>query len=147
MPGETHVGEILAIAVGGLAWFIGGFTPLVISLIMLMLIDWVIGGLKALKLKKFSPSLFIWGIANKVVGILVIAAFHFMEQALNVNIPLKEIGATVLLINEGLSFLKNASVFVTGLEPFVKYFEVVKINVLKIFTIDESEQVSEVKED
>ena len=52
--------------------------------------------------------------------------------------PLRETVVIMLLINEGLSVLGNASAFVKGLEPLTKYFESVRINVLKIFTVEGS---------
>ncbi len=120
---------------GCLIYAVGGFDHLFTSLLVLMLLDWFIGGLKSFKLKQFSSSAFIWGFVNKIVAILVVVAINFVQIAMELNIPVRETVLTLLLLNEVLSVLRNASKFVTGLEFLSDYFETIKINVLNIFKI------------
>lgn len=122
--------------VGGLAAFLlGGFDSLLIALLFVMLCDWLTGVLKAVKRKKFSPDVGLWGIVNKVVTLLVVVTVNLIQVGLNMNIPLREPLIVMLLINEGLSVLGNASTFVKGLEPVAQYFESVKLNAVKLFKV------------
>lgn len=132
--------ETFIVVVGGvIAYVVGGFDALFKALLVLMLLDWCIGGLRNLKQKKFSPSMFLWGFVNKVVALLVIVAINFVQLAMSLSIPIRESVIMILLINEILSVLKNASTFVTDLEIVSSYFENVKINILKVFKVAEQE--------
>lgn len=93
------------------------------------------GVLKSLKQKKFSPVVGLWGIVNKLVSLIVVVTVNSIQSGADLQLPLRETVVVMLLINEGLSVLGNASAFVKGLEPLTKYFESVKVNVLKIFTV------------
>lgn len=124
---------------GGCATFLlGGFDSLLISLLVVMSADWITGVLKALKKGKFSPVVGLWGIVNKIVSLIVVMTVNFIQSGAGIGLPLRETVVIMLVINEGLSVLGNASTFVKGLEPLTKYFESVRVNVLKIFTIQEA---------
>lgn len=127
---------ILSVVGGATAFLLGGFDSLLIALLVVMASDWVTGVLKALKKKKFSASLGLWGIVNKIVALIVVITANFIQIGAGIKLPLRETVVIMLLINEGISTLGNASTFVKGLEPLTKYFESVKINVLKIFTVE-----------
>lgn len=140
MKHETIHG--IASVLGGIcAFLLGGFDSLLIALLVVMGSDWVTGVLKALKKGKFSPVIGLWGLVNKIVSLIVVITVNFIQNGAGIQLPLRETVVIMLLINEGLSVLGNASAFVKGLEPLTKYFENVKINVLKIFTVvgEESE--------
>lgn len=122
---------------GAFVLLVGGFDQLFIALMVVMGIDWVTGVLKALKKKKFSPNVGLWGIVNKVVTIMVVIAMNYIQNGVGLKIPLRESVLIMLLINEVLSFLRNASTFVKGLEPLSEYFESVKINILKVIKVGE----------
>lgn len=122
---------------GCLAFLVGGFDSLLVALVVVMVIDWVTGAMKALKKGKYSGSVGLWGIANKAAVLLVVSMVNFVQIGLALQLPLRETVIVMLLINEALSVLGNASTFVKGLEPLTKYFETVKVNVIKIFTVGE----------
>lgn len=135
MKHETMQGA--ASLLGGCAAFLlGGFDSLLLALIIVMGVDWLTGVLKSLKKNKFSPIVGLWGIINKTVSLMVVITVHFIQTGTGVQLPLRETVIVMLLINEGLSVLGNASTFVKGLEPLTKYFESMKVNVLKIFTVE-----------
>ena len=134
MKHETIHG-ITSVFGGICAFLLGGFDSLLIALLVVMSADWVTGVLKALKKGKFSPVIGLWGLVNKIVSLIVVITVNFIQSGAGIQLPLRETVVIMLLINEGLSVLGNASTFVKGLEPLTKYFESVKINVLKIFTV------------
>lgn len=137
MKHETIQG-IVSFLGGCAAFLLGGFDSLLLSLLVVMSADWITGVLKALKKGKFSPVVGLWGIVNKIVSLIVVMTVNFIQSGAGIGLPLRETVVIMLLINEGLSVLGNASAFVKGLEPLTKYFESVKVNVLKIFTVEEA---------
>lgn len=139
MKHETTQG-IVSFLGGCAAFLLGGFDSLLISLLVVMSADWITGVLKALKKGKFSPIVGLWGIVNKIVSLIVVMTANFIQSGANIALPLRETIVIMLLVNEGLSVLGNASTFVKGLEPLTKYFESVKVNVVKVFAIQEAKK-------
>lgn len=135
MKNETM--HSIGILGGVVSFLVGGFDQLFYSLLVMMVADWVTGVLKALKNGKFSPLHGLWGIVNKIVCVIVVISVNFIQLSMKTQLPLREVVVTMLTINEFLSLLKNSSTFVKGLKPLTKYFESVRINILKVFTIDE----------
>lgn len=120
---------------GCAAFLLGGFDSLLVALLVVMSADWITGVLKALKKGKFSPVVGLWGIVNKIVSLLVVVTVNSFQNGMVVEFPIRETVIIMLLINEGLSVLSNASTFVKGLEPLTKYFEKVRLNTIKVFKV------------
>lgn len=131
-----YINSFFSFILGGLAFLVGGFDNLLVALLVLMGCDWLTGILKALKKGKFSAIVGLWGIVNKVVALIVVIAINFVQTGAAINLPLRETVLVMLLINEALSTLANASTFVKGLEPLTKYFEDMRLKTLKVFSID-----------
>jgi toxin secretion/phage lysis holin len=136
MKHETIQGAISFLG-GCAAFLLGGFDSLLVALLVVMGADWITGVLKALKKGKFSAVVGLWGLVNKLVALIVVVTVNFIQAGSDMVIPLRETVVIMLLINEGISVLGNASTFIKGLEPLTKYFEHVKINIVKIFTVQE----------
>jgi hypothetical protein len=77
------------------------------------------------------------GLYLSTAAVIVVVTVNFIQAGSDMVIPLRETVVIMLLINEGISVLGNASTFIKGLEPLTKYFEHVKINIVKIFTVQE----------
>ena len=137
MKNETIHG-VVSVLGGACAFLLGRFDSLLIALLVVMSADWLTGILKALKKGKFSPVVGLWGLVNKLVSLIVVITVNFIQSGAAIELPLRETVVIMLLVNEGLSVLGNASTFVKGLEPLTKYFENVRVNVLKIFTVEAS---------
>jgi toxin secretion/phage lysis holin len=134
---NKYIYESSSVLGGICAFLLGGFDTLIVALLIVMLADWVTGVLKAFKKRKFSPTIGLWGIVNKLVVLIIIVAMNFVQQGLAIPLPLRETVVVMILINEGLSVLRNASTFVKGLEPITKYFEHIRINAIKVFIVEE----------
>lgn len=130
---------LIAVVFGYFTMMVGGFDSLMHSLVVLLILDLLTGSLKAIKKYKFSPTLFVWGIVNMIVHVLVVIGVNYIQIALKLGIPIREGVLWLLIINAGLSFLRNASTFVKGLQPVTKYLATVKLNILKIFTVGDND--------
>lgn len=94
---------------GYLAKILGGYDMLLMTIVGLVILDYVTGILKAIYNKKISSSIGYKGIIKKIMIFVVIALACVMQQMLGDNIPLREVTITFFIANEGISLLENAA--------------------------------------
>lgn len=106
--------SIIIAAIGGfLAKIYGGVDGILITLIILVIADYITGVIKAIINKKLSSEIGAKGIAKKilifvVVGMASVLQIYIITEA----IPLREITIMFYLANEGISLLENAAEFI-----------------------------------
>lgn len=82
------------------------------ALLMLVVLDYVTGVLKAIVTKTLSSAVGFKGLIRKVVIFIVIATAVTMQSVIGDSVPLREIVMIFFICNEGISLLENASEFV-----------------------------------
>lgn len=132
-----YLTKFTSFIIGTFTYLLGGFDVLLISLCVVMCADWLTGVLKALKKGRFSYDVGVWGIVNKIVSLVVVIVVNAVQQGVSIGLPIRETVLVMILINESLSVISNASTFVKGLEPLSKYFEGLKVNAIKLFSVEE----------
>jgi len=101
--------------VGGVfVYLFGGWDVFIITLLILMILDYVSGILKAIYKKELSSKVGWGGIIKKVLTLIVVCVAVMCEK--------REITIMFFVVNEGLSILENASE--TGLKIPEKIKEV-----------------------
>lgn len=100
---------VLATVFGYVAGFLGGFDSLLITLVILIAVDYVTGVIGAIYEKKLSSSVGYKGIIKKVLMILVVGVAVTLQRILPEGLPLREITILFFIANEGLSILENAA--------------------------------------
>lgn len=100
---------IIATLFGYVAKFLGGFDSLLITLIILIIVDYVTGVIGAVYEKKLSSSIGYKGIIKKVIMILVVGVAVTLQRIMPEGVPLREITILFFIANEGLSVLENAA--------------------------------------
>lgn len=99
--------------VGGfLCQWLGGWDVIIKALVMLVVLDYVTGVLKAIYTKTLSSEIGFKGLIRKIVIFIVIATAVIIQMVVGNVIPLREVTITFFLCNEGISLLENASEFV-----------------------------------
>ena len=99
--------------VGGfLCQWLGGWDVIIKALVMLVVLDYVTGVLKAFYTKTLSSEVGFKGLIRKIVIFIVIATAVIIQMVVGNVIPLREVTITFFLCNEGISLLENASEFV-----------------------------------
>lgn len=99
--------------VGGfLCQWLGGWDVIIKALVMLVVLDYVTGVLKASYTKTLSSEVGFKGLIRKIVIFIVIATAVIIQMVVGNVIPLREVTITFFLCNEGISLLENASEFV-----------------------------------
>lgn len=101
--------SIIGGTVGGLAVsFFGGLDKVMVSLLILIVLDYITGILKALYSKQLSSEIGFKGIIKKVLLLIVVGVAVLVQN--NLGIPtIREIVIMFFAINEAISLLENAS--------------------------------------
>lgn len=112
------VGNIL---INKLMWVLGGILSLIFlitggedkmveCLSILMLIDYVTGVAKAFIIEKVNSKAGFKGLLKKMVMILVVVLAYQIDLLFESKFGIKSLTVGILLGNEGLSILENASI-------------------------------------
>ncbi len=110
---DFNLFSIIGGAVGGiLAFLFGGFDVLLCALIVLIILDYITGVIKAFKLKMVSSEIGFIGLLKKIVVVIVVVLSTVMQHVLKEAIPLREVVITFFICNEGISILENAAEFI-----------------------------------
>ncbi len=108
--------NLISIAVGIVGGFMakifGGYDILLATIVLLVILDYVSGILKAIYNKKLSSAVGYKGIIKKVMIFLVIALACAIQAAIADTIPLREVTIVFFVCNEGISLLENAAAII-----------------------------------
>lgn len=100
---------VLATVFGYVAKFLGGFDSLLMTLIILIVVDYATGVIGAAYEKRLSSSIGYKGIIKKVITLLVVGVAVTLQRIMPEGLPLREITILFFVANEGLSVLENAA--------------------------------------
>jgi toxin secretion/phage lysis holin len=99
--------------VGGfLCQWLGGWDVILKALVVLIVLDYITGVLKAIVTKTLSSQVGFIGLIRKIVIFIVVATAVTVQTVVGDAIPLREIVIIFFICNEGISLLENASEFV-----------------------------------
>lgn len=100
---------ILSVIGGTIASWLGGWDVLLKTIVILSIIDYFTGILKAIYNKNLSSAIGYRGIIKKVMMFIVICAAYTIQLGIGDTVPLREITIMFFVANEGISLLENAS--------------------------------------
>lgn len=104
----TAVKSIAAVAGGFVVSLLGGGDALLETMLYAVILDYVVGIVKAVAQKNVSSAIGARGIAKKVLYFLVVAVANLIEVRILGGIaPLREITVMFYICNEGVSILEN----------------------------------------
>ena len=98
-----------AMAGGWILYGLGGLDNALISLLVLMVLDYFTGLLKAWCVGKLSSATGFRGIAKKVMGLSVVALAFIIQKLTGGAFALREVVILFFIANESLSILENAA--------------------------------------
>ena len=97
-------------AVGGfIAGFLGGIDSLLITLVTLIVIDYITGVARAIYKKELSSSTGFKGIIRKVLMLLMVGLSVALQNVMPHGVPLREVTVFFFIANEGFSILENTA--------------------------------------
>ncbi|WP_419749290.1 phage holin family protein [Terrisporobacter petrolearius] len=97
---------------GFMCKFLGGWDMLLKAIVILVVLDYVTGLLKAIYNKSLSSEIGFKGLIRKIIIFVVIATAYVIQGIVGDVIPLREITILFFIANESLSLLENAGEFV-----------------------------------
>lgn len=97
---------------GFICKFLGGWDMLLKAIVILVVLDYVTGLLKAVYNKSLSSEIGFKGLIRKIIIFVVIATAYVIQGIVGGAIPLREITILFFIANESLSLLENAGEFV-----------------------------------
>jgi toxin secretion/phage lysis holin len=100
---------IIAVTGSWLASMLGGADNLIILLLALASLDMAFGAAKGAKNKKFSSSVFLWGIINKAIIFAIIALMVRVDLVLDKVGFLRNAFIIWFSICEGASIIENSA--------------------------------------
>ena len=112
---EKYLNEIsvgFGLIGGFICKFLGGWDMLLKAIVILVVLDYVTGLLKAIYNKSLSSEIGFKGLIRKIIIFVVIATAYVIQGIVGDAIPLREITILFFIANESLSLLENASEFV-----------------------------------
>lgn len=108
---ELEIGGLVAIIGTIIHYFLGQWTPLLETLIIFMLFDYITGVMSAWinPYKKLDSRKGMNGLKRKGVILIMVMVGHFFDNAIGQNTMTRDIVALFYLGNEGLSILENVA--------------------------------------
>lgn len=102
----NNISMIFGLIGGAIVSFLGGWDGIAITLVTLIILDYITGVLKAIYNKELSSEIGIKGIIRKVLILIVVGITVLLEQ--NLGIPaIREMVIMFFIANEGISLLEN----------------------------------------
>ena len=95
---EKHITQIFLGIIGGIAYILGGFDTILVTLVTFMIMDYITGVLKAIRLKQLNSQIGAKGNTSYIRNLVI---FGFIS-------------------NEGISILENASLLEIPIPDKVK---------------------------
>ena len=108
----NDISIVFGLVGGFVCKFLGGWDMLLKSIVILMVLDYVTGLLKAIYNKELSSEIGFKGLIRKITIFIVIATAYVIQGIMGDEIPLREIVILFFIANEGISLIENASEFI-----------------------------------
>jgi toxin secretion/phage lysis holin len=104
----NSISVCIGVTVGSFISLLGGYDAALKALVIVIILDYVTGILKAIYNKELSSQIGYKGIVKKVLVFVVVALANVVQVQMGVEL-IREIAIIFFATNEGLSILENAS--------------------------------------
>lgn len=114
------VSIITGLAGGLIASLFGAWNTLLWALIIIMVLDYVSGLIKAVYTGTMSSKIGFRGLLKKVTILVIVALANVVQQLTGNNVAIREIVIMFYIANEGISVLENAAVVLPNMPDKLK---------------------------
>lgn len=111
---------ITGIAGGIIAALFGAWDKLLSTLVILMVLDYATGIIKAIYEKRLSSEIGFKGLLKKITILVVVAMGNVIEAFMGGGTAIREIVIVFYIANEGISILENAAVILPKMPEGLK---------------------------
>lgn len=113
--------SIITGVVGGVvAAFFGSYDKVMCTLVILMVLDYIAGVIKAVYTKSLSSEIGFKGLLKKIAMLVIVALANTIQNLMGGNIAVREIVIMFYIANEGISILENAAVILPQMPEKLK---------------------------
>ena len=106
------VAIVVGIVGGIISSALGGFDILIKALLIMTVLDYILGVIKAIYNKELSSEIGFKGLIKKFVMFLVVVLSVVLQKIVGDAIIIRDITIMFFIANEGISILENAAVFI-----------------------------------
>ena len=103
---------VLTAVLSVITFLFGDFSKLLITLIAMVVFDYITGVMKAVITKTVSSEIGAKGIIKKAFLFCIVAVAHMVQAVIDTDIPIRDIVICFYVANEGISILENSSEFI-----------------------------------
>lgn len=114
------VSVFMGVVGGIIASLIGAFDGVLCALVILMVLDYVSGIIKAVYTKTLSSEIGYKGLLKKITILIIVALANVVQVLTDGNIAIREIVIMFYIANEGISILENAAVILPNMPEGLK---------------------------
>lgn len=111
---------ITGLAGGLIASLFGAWDKILWALMVLMVLDYVMGVIKAIYKKELSSSVGFKGLLKKISILVIVALANVLQELMGGNIAIREIVIMFYIANEGISILENVAAVSTKMPQALK---------------------------
>ena len=112
---------IIAGIIGGIAAQIfGAWDTVWCALLVIMVLDYITGVIKAVYRKELSSEVGYKGILRKIMVLVVVALANVVQRLTGETAPLREMVIVFYIANEGISVLENAAEILPNMPKQIK---------------------------
>lgn len=111
---------ITAMAGGIVAVLFGAWDKLLYTLMVLIVLDYALGIIKAVYTKTLSSEIGFKGLLKKIAMLVIVALANTIQNLMGGNVAVREIVIMFYIANEGISILENAAVILPQMPEKLK---------------------------
>ncbi|MBE9390249.1 phage holin family protein [Vagococcus salmoninarum] len=123
---QRGISQWVVLLVSLIGGSLGGWDHGLQFLSVMMVTDYVLGVLVAVKLKRLDSSIMFWGVIRKVVMFVVVAVAFQAQSLLPASLPLRELTLWFYIGKEGLSFIEHTGKIIPLPVVLSQFFEQLK---------------------
>lgn len=109
-----------AVAGGALVYFLGAWDGVLETLVMLMILDYITGLIKAIYLRELSSKIGFEGLLKKVSILIIVALANIISELVSTPVGIREMVIIFYAANEGISILENSAVIIPNMPENIR---------------------------
>ena len=111
---------VIGIVGGFFAAIFGQWDSILWALLVIMVLDYLTGIIKAVYTKTMSSEIGFKGLLKKITVLIIVALSNVLQQITGDNVAIREIVIMFYVANEGISVLENVAVIYPQMPKAIK---------------------------
>ncbi len=111
---------VIGIVGGFFAAIFGQWDSILWALLVIMVLDYLTGVIKAVYTKNISSEVGFKGLLKKITVLIIVALSNVLQQITGDNVAIREIVIMFYIANEGISVLENVAVIYPRMPKAIK---------------------------